>query len=601
MRFKCLSFLTIFVMLLISFLEGTPASQAASLWAPLTPFEIQTLNDIEAARSGDADTLLAFALIASGDVRHQHTFDSIQQQVHQFIQRIRPTIESQSSIYGKGQKLLRAMHDRYFTKYRKDATTELIDGYDSEQSNVSAIFKRGQFNCVSSAILYMVLARYFYLDVQGIATMHHAFVQIIVSNHRPIEVETTSKNGYGQVHDKTFYETGFAAFSLTRNLAVPTYEDYLNRQVLSPLMLIAKNMNNQHTLASRMDKTARHRLFEIRGYLDKDTAAAQVNRLGVYQNSLIALFKARRHSKAEELTQIIAPVLDRIKTRSWIRETQNNDVLTIWERLGAIHTVWGHLLFANKDYDRAEHHYEEALQWGRTAQRQAEANRGIHKTRAFRAFEHQAWGQAIAAYQHLLSLMTSSDIKLASQIRENIAAAYWNWGNAAGEQSDWMTAAAHYGTINKWSVKKDTLKKAKVAHARANAMHHFNAARWAKAIQYFNEVITIEGPEHGATNHRNIASAFINWGNALFYDQDYGSALQKYELALNVVEIEKKSIVHLNAMAVYYALTAPLLKENRITEAITIMKASVKRFPDCTTCQHEIIRLKELAAAQRKK
>lgn len=600
MRFKYSRFLIILVALLCFFQSEAKARTGAALWAPLTPFEIKTLNNVRAARSGDADALLALALIASGDVRRQRDFDAIQKQVHQLIRKTRPTIKKNASIFAKGEKLLKAMHDRYLVSSQNGSHSELVYGYDIEQSKVSAIFQDGKFNCISSAILYMILARYFDLDVQGVVTTQHAFVQINAPRGRPIEVETTSKRGYGLVHDKAFYEKRFAAFSMSRNLVMPTYQDYLNRRVLSPFMLIVKNMNHQHTHPDRMDKATRQRLFEIQGYLDGDTAASQVNRLSIYQNSMIKLLKDQNSPKARKLTQVIEPVVRQIKSRSWIGHIRDKDVEAIWERLGAIHTLWGHLLLADKAYDAAERQYGEALQWAYTGMRKAEAQKNIHKARAFGAFDNQHWQKAIAAYQNLLSHLQPSDEKLIRQTHENIAAAYLNWGISAAAQTDWKAAAAHYGAVEQWTQKNATIKKARTAQVNATAMYHFKGGRWQKAIHYFKEALTIQDRKNRASTRHNIGSAYINWGNALFHAKRYWPALEKYEAALEVMDKGKKAMVHRNVMAAYQQLTARLLKEKKVDEAITIMKPSTERFPGCAPCRKEVSRLTRLAAAQKK-
>lgn len=600
MRFKCLPYQLITIWLLLFIPASASAGSHTVFWAPLTDFEGNVLNNTDAARSGDADELLALALVTSGDIRHKKSFDAIQQQVHQFINRYRSIIDGQPSVYAKGHKLLGAMHDTYFNRHQTKRARDLVGGYDAEQSKVSAIFTTGQFNCVSSAILYIILGRYFDLNIHGVVTSQHAFVQIQTPKNQIIEVETTSRNGYGQNHDKQFYEQHFAAFSRSRNLRMPTYQDYLNRRVLSPFMLIVNNMNNQHTHAGRMDESTRHRLFEIQGYLDSDNAASQINRLGVYQNNMIALLNARKNNAANALIRIVEPVVAQIKKRPWINDTRKKEIQTVRDRLGAIHTLWGHISFLDKHYTIAERQYREALQWARSEAKQNQAYKNIYKAQAFRAFKDNKWQEAIGAYQKLLSQLKPAEKALVLQTRNNIVASYWNWGSEAENRSKWMAAAGHYDAISQWTKNEQTLKKAKAAKACALARHNFQARRWADAILYFEEALTFQDPERQAATHRSIESAYINWGNTHLKAKKYQLALEKYEMVLPKAIKESKKVIHNNVMAACRSLTAHLVREKKYAEASALAKSILKRFPDCRACRREVSRLMRLGAKQPK-
>ncbi len=585
-------------------LLGSIRAEAGSnvqFWAAMTPFEMETLHPIDAARSGDADTLLALALIASGDVRDHRVFDPIQRRVHQFTRRLRPTIENQTSVYAKGNKLLSAMHAHFFGSGRTGGDAELIDGYDALQSKVSAIFRNGQFNCISSAILYMVLARYFDLQVEGVITAQHAFVQILTPNGQYIEVETTSKRGYGLVHNRTFYENGFTRFSLNRNLAVPSYKDYQNRRVVPPYRFIAENMNHQHTTPSRMNPSARQRLFEIMGYLDAETPGSQLIRLNAYHNAAVTLLNNRKTGQATTFAQVVEPILSHVKTRSWIHQVQNKTVQAIRESVGSNYTLLGHLFLAEKQFNRAEPAYTEALQWAQSQLLQNKARKGLYKAQAFNAFGNQDWQSAIALNQKLLALTQASEKKAIRQTRDNIAAAYWNWGNAAGEQHRWQEAATHYGAIAQWTQDKATRQKSLAAKAKADAMHHFNGQRWDQAIRYYKKALVYLSSKNQSHVYRNMGSAYINWGNAFFYQQQYGQALGKYEAALGVLSPAQQTIVYRNIAAAYQNMADPLIHDGKVSAAAALVQKSVKRFPNCAPCKEEVERLSQMVHSDHSK
>lgn len=563
------------------------ARPSTQFWSSLTAFETKVLHNAEAARLGEPNTLLALALIASGDIREQQQYDRIRHRIHAFIQQIRPIIERRRSIYAKGETLLHAAHAQFFAGGKNGRGRELIGGYDSGQSKVSTLLENGKFNCISSAIFYAILARYFDLTVQGVITTQHAFIQIQAEDGQFIEVETTSKTGYGLVHDRNFFEQNLTRFSLSRDLSVPTYADYLKRRMVSPFRLITENMNNQHTTPARMNTRSRYRLFEIRGYLDPDSAAAQLNRLNAYHNECVDLFKQKDETQIEKMAQVLEPVLRHVKNRPWIKQTQNRDVAKIRESMGQIHAMLGQLRLAGKSYHAARQHFSEGLQWSDTNDLHAKNQTGLYKTMAYQAFHNHQWDAAIQGYQKLLMAMDDKNHAQARRIKKNIAAAYWNWANEAGQKKDWINAAKRYASIANWSQDADTLKRAESAGKRSTAMYYFDRRKWAEAIQYFNQALSVPDPANTEAIRGNIGAAYINWGNALFNRQAFGPALDKYEAALDKVQTPKQQLIYKNIAAAYHNMALPLLRKKQIGQAAAILETGVQRFPDCTPCRKE--------------
>ena len=89
-----------------------------------------------------------------------------------------------------------------------------LRNYSELQTRVDEIFVSGRYNCVSSAILYMVLAQSVGLDVEGVMTRKHAFVTVAAGSER-IDVETTNRFGFDPGNRRDFHDafgrtTGFA-------------------------------------------------------------------------------------------------------------------------------------------------------------------------------------------------------------------------------------------------------------------------------------------------------------------------------------------------------------------------------------------------------
>ena len=247
-------------------------------WSELSDFEIQTLQNLDKARKGDPDTLLALAVTASGNKRDFKSFLKIQQRIQRFVGKLRPEIVKMKTVREQGKLLHQAVHKEFYLP----STGPVPAGYALSQSRLTDIFTTKKYNCISSAMLYMILARYFNMNVKGVLLPTHAFVQIEFLQGKIIEVETTSFNGYGLQHNKKFYKNQAKKWFKSRGLQATSYKDYQNRKIQAPYLLIAANMNNQHTNPARMKSTDRLRVSEIHAYTDPNSRIAQRNMLSGY-------------------------------------------------------------------------------------------------------------------------------------------------------------------------------------------------------------------------------------------------------------------------------------------------------------------------------
>ena len=127
--------------------------------------------------------LTELALLVSGYEAHgalQSTRGRFEALVEPIVRRLQ-TIESDEV---RGRELLRALHakDGPLVKYETRSTTlmEVID--------------HGHYNCLSSSVLYLLLARRLRLNVRAQLLPTHA--RVLVDLDRPVVVETTSPFGF---------------------------------------------------------------------------------------------------------------------------------------------------------------------------------------------------------------------------------------------------------------------------------------------------------------------------------------------------------------------------------------------------------------------
>ena len=82
----------------------------------------------------------------------------------------------------------------------------LFASYSVLQTRVDTVLETGIYNCVSSAVLYMILARSVGLSVGGVRTSDHAFCSVLV-NGQQLDVETTNPFGFNPGAKKDFTDS----------------------------------------------------------------------------------------------------------------------------------------------------------------------------------------------------------------------------------------------------------------------------------------------------------------------------------------------------------------------------------------------------------
>ncbi|TIM48478.1 hypothetical protein [Mesorhizobium sp.] len=187
--------------------EGEPKSHYAFAESPAKAFDVLTrlekTTSLKLAVSDDEKAMFAkakagrltpvefaeAALLASGVVdagkrkEYLKRLDALEQQA-------RAAVANTRTPAAKGEALLEWLHKGPISK-----------GYVARQTGLSVIFDTGTFNCVSSAVLYNVLALRFGLDVRAIEVPDHAF-SILYDGTRHMDVETTNAKGFNPARDK---------------------------------------------------------------------------------------------------------------------------------------------------------------------------------------------------------------------------------------------------------------------------------------------------------------------------------------------------------------------------------------------------------------
>ncbi|MDR2370681.1 MAG: hypothetical protein LBD71_04310, partial [Treponema sp.] len=128
----------------------------------------------------------------------------------------------------RGEYVLSFMHKKFLKSY------SLI------QTRLDTLLENGRYNCVSSAVLYLVLAQSAGLDVRGVMTKDHAFASVNI-NGELVDVETTNPYGFNPGNRKEFHD-GFGR--LTGFAYVPA-ANYRDRSAITPIELVSLVFSNR--------------------------------------------------------------------------------------------------------------------------------------------------------------------------------------------------------------------------------------------------------------------------------------------------------------------------------------------------------------------
>ncbi len=145
-----------------------------------TPREAALLADAADGQLNTFDVLTA-SLVASGVPDAE--IDSVAKQVREAIAPARAQAQMQTSALKRGDRLLRALHATVMRRY--------VEG----QSRVDTIVATGEFNCLSSAVLFAIAAEGLLDAPRGMLSTTHAFVRATVDG-KAVDVETTTQGGF---------------------------------------------------------------------------------------------------------------------------------------------------------------------------------------------------------------------------------------------------------------------------------------------------------------------------------------------------------------------------------------------------------------------
>ncbi|BBM83145.1 transglutaminase family protein [Candidatus Uabimicrobium amorphum] len=136
----------------------------------------------------DSFSISEAALIASG-ITDKNLRTVYQKKIHSIFQTIRRDLPAKTSQKKIAFYLLLYLHKNH------------LQHYDIRSSSLPKLLDDGIYNCVSSSLLYNILAQKLGLDVRGVEAPEHCF-SIVYHNGNAWDIETTSPAGFDAAHAK---------------------------------------------------------------------------------------------------------------------------------------------------------------------------------------------------------------------------------------------------------------------------------------------------------------------------------------------------------------------------------------------------------------
>ncbi|MDR2182175.1 MAG: hypothetical protein LBN92_05795 [Treponema sp.] len=160
-----------------------------------------------------------------------------------------------------------------------------LKGYSEYQTRLDEIFVSGRYNCVSSAVLYLVLGMSAGLDIGGVMTKDHAFASVRAGGAF-IDVETTNPYGFDPGNRKEFHD----GFGRTTGYAYVPARNYRDRAAINAVELVSLILSNRIAVLERANRYAeavplainRAALLQLDSFTGADAVPADADRASFF-------------------------------------------------------------------------------------------------------------------------------------------------------------------------------------------------------------------------------------------------------------------------------------------------------------------------------
>jgi hypothetical protein len=227
-------------------------------------------------------------LIASG-VREERDLERARRWIDALVSRAEEALRPHTSAEARADHLLRWLHREVLRRYRPSATDAV------------ALIRSGDYNCLSSCLLYGVVGLRLGLNVRGVAVERHAFCRVYehptALRGRAWDVETTTAYGFNPGRD----------IELPQGVVSVPRSRYRDRRELELTELIGLIYTNHMGLSDAFPTLPDRALAYQKALLFfPGDARLQHNLIAVYTQHIAALLGARGGARLEEARAYLA-------------------------------------------------------------------------------------------------------------------------------------------------------------------------------------------------------------------------------------------------------------------------------------------------------
>jgi hypothetical protein len=158
------------------------AKAEAKLMTGFTPVENRFFTDLSDGKLSKWDAVDAF-LIASG-YKNEGDLKKANAWFDKHLANAKKELDGISNPDKKGEALLKWVHKNVFTDYKANAT------------DAKPMMNKGLFNCVSSCLMFGIMAQKMGYKVTGVLVDKHAFCRFYGKDNSGVDVETTNAMGF---------------------------------------------------------------------------------------------------------------------------------------------------------------------------------------------------------------------------------------------------------------------------------------------------------------------------------------------------------------------------------------------------------------------
>jgi tetratricopeptide (TPR) repeat protein len=155
------------------------------------------------------------------------------------VRELRSSPELPQNLRDRGEYILTWMHQKF------------LKSYSLQQTRLDTLLAGGRYNCVSSAVLYLILGSSAGLEIRGVMTKDHAFAAVRAGGEW-IDVETTNPYGFDPGNRKEFHDQ----FGKVTGFAYVPVRNYRDQAVISPIELVSLIFSNRIAELERRSRFA---------------------------------------------------------------------------------------------------------------------------------------------------------------------------------------------------------------------------------------------------------------------------------------------------------------------------------------------------------